>query len=312
MSIVRHVPCVPYKNQKPNFEKCTILQKIDLALKADFCETTLKFKLVCLAGSCQIVGYEMIIMKGEDRKTMKVEPERKRFRICRFEIMRIAENSGVNVIIIFLTILFCLGIFGCSSSRSLGIDKLEVRSGTPIGNPIFIPSCDHEFLWEVLTDACNSHFETDPSGEMPIRLYDNVLTEGRLDGKPKIGASLFEPWHSDSVGLGERFDCTLQTFRRRAILRVIPQVGGYQIEAFVYKELEDNPRPLRSPVSTANIRFKDDVDVFEGRIEVDQGAAGWIMIGRDTTMEQRLLREILYRLEHPKEIIRKSKAPIRG
>jgi hypothetical protein len=36
------------------------------------------------------------------------------------------------------------------------------------------------------------------------------------------------------------------------------------------------------------------------------------MIGRDVPMEQRLLREILYRLEKPTEIIRKSKAPIKG
>ncbi|MDR1053979.1 MAG: hypothetical protein LBL39_07360 [Planctomycetaceae bacterium] len=258
-------------------------------------------------------------MKDEANKMMKIEPRDifcwRRFRIRWCKIVRVVESAGVGGFVMLLTILtvtFCFGIFGCSSARSLGIGNLEIKNGTTIGNPIFIPSCDHEFLWEVLADAFNSHFETVPSGEMPIRLYDNVLTEGRLDGKPKIGASLFEPWHSDSVGFGERFDCTLQTFRRRAILRVIPQVGGYQIEAFVYKELEDNPRPLRSPVSTANIRFKDDVDVFEGRIEVDQGAAGWIMIGRDTTMEQRLLREILYRLEHPKEIIRKSKTPIRG
>jgi hypothetical protein len=209
-----------------------------------------------------------------------------------------------------LLVLFCVVLFGCSSGRVLQFEKLKLSSNEFVNNPISIPSCDHEFLWEVLADAFDLHFEIER--EMPIRLYDNVLTEGRLDGKPKIGASLFEPWHSDSVGYVSRVDCTLQTIRRRAIVRVIPQVGGYQIEVFVYKELEDNPRPLRSPVSTANMRFKDDVDVFTGRIEADQDVAGWIMIGRDVAMEQRLLREILYRLEHPTGIIRKSKAPIKG
>jgi hypothetical protein len=214
--------------------------------------------------------------------------------------------------VLFL-VLFCVLLIGCSRDRVLktgGLSGLKLSANELVSNPISIPSCDHEFLWEVLADAFDSHFETER--EMPIRLYDNVLTEGRLDGKPKIGASLFEPWHSDSVGCVERFDCTLQTMRRRAILRVIPQVGGYQIEVFVYKELEDNPRPLLSPVSTANIRFKDDVDVFLGRVDVEQDVAGWIMIGRDVAMEQRLLREILFRLENPTEIIRKSKAPIRG
>jgi hypothetical protein len=211
-----------------------------------------------------------------------------------------------------LVVLICIFLFGCSSGRLGvgGVGNLKLASNDLVNNPILIPMCDHEFLWEVLADAFNSHFETER--EMAIHLYDNVLTEGRLDGKPKIGASLFEPWHSDSVGCVERFDCTLQTIRRRAILRVIPQVGGYQIEVFVYKELEDNPRPLNSPISTANIRFKDDVDVFESRVDIDRNVAGWIMIGRDVAMEQRLLREILYRIEHPTEIIRKSKAPIRG
>ncbi|MDR2644192.1 MAG: hypothetical protein LBC74_15530 [Planctomycetaceae bacterium] len=214
---------------------------------------------------------------------------------------------------IILIELFCVVLLGCSSGRVLnngGLKNFKLLSENLVNNPLAIPSCDHEFLWEVLADAFNSHFDTER--EMPIRLYDNVLTEGRLDGKPKIGASLFEPWHSDSVGCMERFDCTLQTIRRRAILRVIPQVGGYQVEVFVYKELEDNPRPLRSPVSTANIRFKDDVDVFTGRVDIDHDVAGWIMIGRDVAMEQRLLKEILYRLEHPTEIIRRSKSPIRG
>ncbi|MDR2762123.1 MAG: hypothetical protein LBB88_05930 [Planctomycetaceae bacterium] len=227
------------------------------------------------------------------------------------QIKKIIPN--LTILRIILIGLFFVTIIGCSSGRVLnssGLGDLKILSENLVSNPISIPSCDHEFLWEALADAFGSHFETER--EIPIRLYDNVLTEGRLDGKPKIGASIFEPWHSDSVGCVERFDCTLQTIRRRAILRVIPQVGGYQIEVFVYKELEDNPRPLRSPVSTANIRFKDDVDIFTGKIDIEKDVAGWIMIGRDTAMEQRLLKEILYRLEHPTEIIRKSKSPIKG
>ncbi|MDR2346129.1 MAG: hypothetical protein LBE18_08700 [Planctomycetaceae bacterium] len=222
---------------------------------------------------------------------------------------------AVTILRIILVTLFCVNLFGCSSgqffgAKGVGVGDLKLQFNDLVSNPVLIPSCDHEFLWEVLADAFDSHFETER--EMPIRFYDNVLTEGRLDGKPKIGASLFEPWYSDSVGCKERFDCTLQTMRRRAILRVIPQVGGYQIEVFVYKELEDNPRPLRSPVSTANIRFKEEVESFSDRIDIEQNTSGWIMIGRDVSMEQRLLREILYRLEHPTEIIRKSKKPTRG
>ncbi|MDR1925824.1 MAG: hypothetical protein LBQ66_15770 [Planctomycetaceae bacterium] len=221
---------------------------------------------------------------------------------------------GMICKVIVLVIVFALYLSGCSTARIFDSNNvtgnLQLISNSPVSNPISIPSCDHEFLWEVLASSFDSHFETER--EMPVRFYDNVLTEGRLDGKPKIGASVFEPWHADSVGCKERFDCTLQTIRRRAMLRVIPQVGGYQIEMFVYKELEDNLRPIQSAISTANLRFKDDTEPFTNRIDVDQSMAGWIMIGRDTAMEQRLLKEIMYRIEHPAGIIRKSKAPTRG
>lgn len=200
---------------------------------------------------------------------------------------------------------------GCSSYRPFSTREFSWQLNAPTShNPIFVSSCDHEFLWSVLVDVIDSHFEI--SREMPVRLYDHVLTEGRLDTKPKIGASIAEPWHADSVGIRERIDCTLQTIQRRAIARVIPEANGYLIELFVYKELEDNKNPLKSSSSAANLRFVDDVDEFTDRIDIETGTAGWIMIGRDTGMEDRLLLEIAYRLQNPSGVLRKSKAPIRG
>lgn len=202
-------------------------------------------------------------------------------------------------------------VSGCSSYRAFSTREFTWQLNAPdANNPIFVSAYDHEFLWAVLVDVVDSHFEI--ARETPVRLYGNVLTEGRLDTKPKIGASLAELWHADSVGLRERFDCTLQTIRRRVMVRVVPEVNGYQIEVFVYKELEDKRSPLRSPASIANLRFQDDVDGFATQIDVDPSSTGWIMVGRDVVMEERLLREINYRLQHPSGVIRKSKEPIRG
>ncbi|MDR2756710.1 MAG: hypothetical protein LBC20_13475 [Planctomycetaceae bacterium] len=212
--------------------------------------------------------------------------------------------------IVFFSFIILFLISGCSAYRSFGTREFSWQLNAPkSNNPIFVEAYDHDFLWTVLVDVVDSHFEIE--SEMPIRLYGNVLTEGRLNTKPKIGASIAELWHADSVGIGERIDSTLQTIRRRVEVHVIPEVGGYLIDVKVYKELEDNKNPLKSN-SSANLRFEDEVDSFAKQIDVDSSSGNWFIVERDTEMENRLLSEIVYRLKHPSGIIRKSKEPIRG
>ncbi len=220
---------------------------------------------------------------------------------------RIRSWTFIRFSIILLLTLFV----GCSSYRPFTTRELSWQMNAPTAkNPIFVQVADHQFLWAVVVDVVDSHFEI--AREEPIRLFDNVLTEGRVDTKPKIGASLTELWHADSVGLRERFDCTLQTIRRKVVVRVIPVNGGFQIEALVHKELEDLKKPIQATASTGNMRFTNDVDSFTDQIDINPASTGWIMLGRDTAMEERLLLEIMYRLKYPSGIIRKSKDPIRA
>jgi hypothetical protein len=201
-------------------------------------------------------------------------------------------------------------VAGCSTYEPFAAREVSWRLNAPQSyNPIFVENHDHQFLWSVLVDVIDSNFEI--ANEMPIRLYGNVLTEGHLETKPKMGASLAEPWHADSVGFKERFACTTQTIRRRAEVHVVPEAGGYTIEVKVFKELEDNAQPLRAVANDSNLRFRDTVDEFADKIDVDPSSSGWFIIERDTALENRLLLEIAYRLKNPPEVIRQSKAPIR-
>ncbi|MDR2116652.1 MAG: hypothetical protein LBP87_09775 [Planctomycetaceae bacterium] len=223
-------------------------------------------------------------------------------------IIQFCQHRFWTIVFFSFIILFLNG--GCSAYRSFGTREFSWQLNAPkSNNPIFVEAYDHDFLWTVLVDVVDSHFEIER--EMPIRLYGNVLTEGRLNTKPKIGASIAELWHADSVGISERIDSTLQTIRRRVEVHVIPEVDGYMIDVKVYKELEDNKNPLKSN-SSANLRFEDEVDSFAKQIDVDTGSGNWFIVERDTAMEDRLLLEIVYRLKHPSGIIRKSKEPIRG
>ncbi|MDR0522252.1 MAG: hypothetical protein LBH00_10430 [Planctomycetaceae bacterium] len=199
---------------------------------------------------------------------------------------------------------------GCQSYAPVLPQELSQRLTAPkLENPIFVENHHHEFLWSVLTDVIDSHFEI--AREMPIRLYGNVLTEGYLETKPKIGASLGELWHADSVGFAERFDCTLQTIRRRVEIRAVPETGGYSIEVKVFKDMEDKRHPLKSSAGTEQLRFRENTEGTADRNRTDEKTR-WYTVERDAAMENRLLQEIAYRLKHPPEILRKSKEPIRG
>jgi len=199
---------------------------------------------------------------------------------------------------------------GCASYEPFTAREFSRRLNTPQShNPISVENYDYEFLWAVVVDVIDNHFEIER--EMPIRLHGNVLTEGHIETKPKIGASLAEFWHADSVGFTERFDCTLQTIRRRVEVHIVPETGRYTIDVRVFKELEDNPRPLRATANASNLRFRDNADEFADTIDVGSSSAGWFIIERDAAMENWLLKEIVYRLENPPQIVRPSREPVR-
>ncbi|GHT09706.1 hypothetical protein FACS1894170_00700 [Planctomycetales bacterium] len=223
--------------------------------------------------------------------------------------MRVLFCASPFVLFLFIAVFAALP--GCSAYQPFSAKQFSWQwNETTSHNPIFVEAYDHDFLWSVLVDVIDSHFEI--AREMPIRLYGNVLTEGHIETKPKIGASLPELWHADSTGFHERFHCTLQTIRRRVDVHAVPETGGYTIEVKVFKELEDNAKTLQSQSDTSNLRFKEDVSQFAKAIDIADDTSSWFIIERDTAMEERLLLEILYRLKNPSEIIRKHKEPVRG
>ena len=76
-------------------------------------------------------------------------------------------------------------------------------------------------------------------------------------------------------------------------MRVIPQQGGYLIDAVVNKELEDLPRPENSTAGAAT--FRNDNSLTSRLNEVvdrTRFSKHWIPLGRDTRVEQQMLAEI--------------------
>jgi len=160
-------------------------------------------------------------------------------------------------------------------------------------NPIFVRAKNPQAFWENLVDIIDDDFEIER--EEPVRQFETVLTSGRIETRPKIGATIFEPWHQDSPDPYARWEATLQSIRRRVEVRVDPRDGGYWVAVLVFKELEDVNQPLAATTSSATFRNDSSLTRVVSPIGEQQVNAGWIPAGRDTVLEQRLIEKIALR-----------------
>jgi len=164
-------------------------------------------------------------------------------------------------------------------------------------NPVFLSDPHHERVWETVVDVVDDHFKIER--EEPVRQIGSVLTEGRLDTFPKVGATLFEPWHRDSADAYERLESTLQSIRRHAEVKVTPDKGGYWVEVVVLKEVEDVMRPTQSSAGAATFRNDSSLTRVVSPAADQQINEGWIPLGRDPALEQRILAELHSRVVQP-------------
>lgn len=173
--------------------------------------------------------------------------------------------------------------------------QVAAAAGTVAANPIFVPVTNQDWAWEQIVDVVDDYFRVER--ESRVQLVGNVVTEGRIDTFPQVGATIVEPHRPDSVGNFNRLESTFQTIRRRGIVRVVPQQGGYQVEMVVEKELEDLPHPENSTAASAAFRndgsLTSRVNENVSRTRLSQH---WVPLGRDTECEQQILAEIQARL----------------
>ena len=157
-------------------------------------------------------------------------------------------------------------------------------------NPLYVPLSDREFLWNQLVDTIDDYFDIER--EERVRLVGGVLTEGQLETYPQPGATFLEPVAKDSsVGFQRRF-ASMQSIRRRAVVHVKPQVdGGYLVDVAVFSELEDVAQPEHSTVNVGGPAHRRALRRPDSERYSSPTTLGWIPVGRDTTLEQRILAE---------------------
>lgn len=163
----------------------------------------------------------------------------------------------------------------------------------PVPNPVEIPVESDEFAWNELVDAIDDFFPI--AREERVRLIGNVMTEGRIVTKAVNGASVLEFFRRDVTRGFERWHGTFQSIRRSAEVRVAPSRNGYAVTVIVRKELEDVAAPELSPIGNVIDRHDGSLARPSGPKPGSSKSLGWIPVGRDVSLEQKILTEIYTR-----------------
>jgi len=203
------------------------------------------------------------------------------------------QNAALRWPALAIGLAMCCSFTGCMRPWLLG----QRDDGPPpmIENPLYVPAMDREFLWNQTVDSVDDFFRIER--EERVRLIAGVLTEGRIDTFPVTGSTILEPWRTDSTPGYEKWHATLQSIRRRATVRIIPAEGGYLLDVAVQKELEDLDKPQNATAGGATLRYDGSLIRQEGAPGRYSVTLGWIPIGRDVSLEQRLLADIRARLD---------------
>ncbi len=164
----------------------------------------------------------------------------------------------------------------------------------PLENPLIVPPLNEENMWRQIVDTIDDYFKI--QHEDRIRSNGGVISEGRIGTFPETSSGYLEPWRRDSTSKPERLLATLQSMRRRALVRVAPGPEGYQIHVAVFKELEDVSRPEFATIGGSAQRHDGSVVRTSPVRGADTVTLGWISAGRDPNLEQQILYELHYRL----------------
>lgn len=168
-----------------------------------------------------------------------------------------------------------------------------IAPGLP--NPLKVPVSNHDFAWDQIVDVVSDYFPI--AREERVHIDQQIWTEGRVETPYQVGSTMFEPFRKDSVGSFNRWQSTLQTIRRRAILRVVPEPDGYLVELRVDRELEDLPQPEEATAGVASVlNYNSLPSTARRRVSRTEWSAIWIPLGRDTPLEQEMLAKIQERL----------------
>ena len=157
-------------------------------------------------------------------------------------------------------------------------------------NPHQAPGQGYANLFDQVLDVVDDYF--------PLAYMNRY--EGRILGKPTIAPGFEQFWKPGSPDHEERLLATMQAYRYRCEVRIREaDPAGYYVQVIVRKELKDYPSPAGqftgAPVfGDAGTVDRDHMLVAdpEATSPIIDAADRWIPKGRETSLEQEILRKL--------------------
>lgn len=179
-----------------------------------------------------------------------------------------------------LTYLLLIGIsaLGCSAPAQPTSPTVErVSAGTP---------GDLENLWETTGDTLRAHY---------FRLDRQDRQEGIITTFPETTTNWFEVWRPQPEPAFYWWEANLHTIQRQATVRIKPAGGSGDFDVQVEVERFRYSLPERQVTNAAEALriFSGGTPTYAGRVEQPSQTASWIPLGRDSTMEEKMLHQII-------------------
>lgn len=187
----------------------------------------------------------------------------------------------------------CSDYRGQTPCQTCPTSTVSQCSGGMYRNTITVSCCNPTALWEAMVIPVRKYFSI--STEVPCQQIGNCVQQGTLTTKRTIGATIFEPWRGDSVGQQQRWESTLHTIARHAVITVTYlDQNQYLITVVVNKEIENTEPVKMSRNGQDNYFLSDSRRTFTDPLfnSENQSSNQWHYIGRDPLLEQRVLAEI--------------------
>lgn len=176
-----------------------------------------------------------------------------------------------------LATLVAVGLAGCR------LTSPPVAYAPP--EAIVVAGGSSEQVWERVVDVLQ---------EYPFEIERENKLDGVIETKFKIGASLLEPWHRDSVGFYNRLESGLQSIRRKLFVNIQPDAGGgFTISVASDKQISNLDQPIANTPGGAT--FQDNRPLqrdLTATLGDRPPTRGWVSRGRDAALEADLMRRL--------------------
>ena len=227
--------------------------------------------------------------------------------------MEAGQSSNLRTVVHRIGVSKVYGIIGFVMLALCGCNLINHPSVGGIGfgnagenlvqNPLQIPDANDDFVWNQVIDTLDNYFPIDQ--EQRVIKNSQQWMEGHVVTQPQVSSGYMEIGRRDATPGYQRLQATLQSTRRYADLRVIPNQSGYTVTVVVHKELEDVDRSQNSGDGAPSVRHDDSVVRTNPNLLGPPITLGWIEQERDAELEQRILQEIRGRVTRVEEPRRK-------